>query len=720
MAVLQKIRNKGVLLVTAIAVALALFVLGDLLRGGEGMLAQQRQTVGEVNGESVSIQDFQKYLTQFQFYYELAGQRGAGADEQVNDAAWNSFVQSRIVAQECEKLGLSVADAEVAEAMRAGQSQFLQVPAFMNQQTGQFDYASVSAFLTQYQQAKAGGEQMQEEAAKLYDYYLFAQDDARNQLLARKYQVLMSKCFLSNPVEAEKSFADRSDVSSILLAALPYSSVAESDVKVSDDEVRAKYEQVKERYVMPYETRDVKFIDVPVLASEADKAALEKEMDGYYQELSGAATAADINKVIRESSSLIPYSDVLRTKDAYPAFIAERIDGDSTALAVGGTSKPYYDAQLNAFYSVKLVEKTTQADSVLFRSIAVIGKDEQDAGNKADSIVAALAGGAKFKDMAKKYSQSGDSTWLATADYQRQSSIKADDALYINTLFGMSEGETRKVKFSNGATMVMQVMSKRSPVAKYKVAAVAKELTYSDETRRSAYNKFSTFLAANESMEKLEANAAKNGYAVQLAELRGDIHRVGNVAKSNEAVRWIFDNAKANEVSQLYECGDSQHEHFMVVALTGVNKQGYRPFDKVKEELRMEVVNEKKAEKLLADCKGVGDMAAARKLKGVVVDSVNNVSFANAAYIPALQNVSEPIVSALASKTAKGAFGKAVRGNYGVYMLQVLDKTKTAEKYDAKAEQSMLASQAGNFAMRSIINGLYLKASVKDMRYKFF
>ena len=99
---------------------------------------------------------------------------------------------------------------------------------------------------------------------------------------------------------------------------------------------------------------------------------------------------------------------------------------------------------------------------------------------------------------------------------------------------------------------------------------------------------------------------------------------------------------------------------------------------------------------------------------------MNNVSFANAAYIPALQNVSEPIVSALASKTAKGAFGKAVRGNYGVYMLQVLDKTKTAEKYDAKAEQSMLASQAGNFAMRSIINGLYLKASVKDMRYKFF
>ena len=115
--------------------------------------------------------------------------------------------------------------------------------------------------------------------------------------------------------------------------------------------------------------------------------------------------------------------------------------------------------------------KTTQADSVPFRQLGVIGKDEADIAKKADSIMTALNGGAQFKDIAKKYNQEGDSSWVATAQYQN-ASLDADNALYINTIFGMNTGETKKLKLENGSTIILQVIKTANPVTKYNVAAI--------------------------------------------------------------------------------------------------------------------------------------------------------------------------------------------------------------------------------------------------------
>ena len=81
---------------------------------------------------------------------------------------------------------------------------------------------------------------------------------------------------------------------------------------------------------------------------------------------------------------------------------------------------------------------------------------------------------------------------------------------------------------------------------------------------------------------------------------------------------------------------------------------------------------------------------------------------------------SEPIIGAVTAKTAKGAFAGPVKGNNGVYMLQVVDKKKTAEKFDKVAEQKSAAQTNFQMASNAIINALYLKADVKDNRYKFF
>ncbi len=716
MAALQKIRSKGVLLVSIIALALFLFVAGDLFRGLESLFQSSSQQVGEVNGKAVSIQEYQKMVDDLQTYYEIVQQKSSFNEEELNrikDEAWQTFVQSELIKNQCDELGIAVTDDEISDIVKSGMSQMLQVPVFMNQQTGRYDYASVNAFLAEYKKLKDSGTQVPETYEKIYKYYLFAQRQIRDQLLTQKYQVLLSQVFLSNPEEAKLSFAGRTEESDLLLAALPAASVNDDAVKVTDEELKNKYNEDKEQYRQYIETRDVKVIDVQVTASNADKKAAEAEMADAASKLASATNNTTAGNVVRQTTSLLAYSDVYKTKDAFPAMISSNLD----SAAVGSVKAPAYDAMTNTYYTYKVLGKKTEADSVLFRQVGVIGKDEADIAKKADSIMTALNSGANFKDLAKKYNQTGDSTWLNTAQFQT-SQVDGDNALFINTLYGMNTGEVKKLKMENGATVILQVMKTANPVTKYNVAAVVKELKFSDDTYSKEYNKFSSFVAENKTLEQIEANAAKSGYTVRpINDVTCSAHGIANIRATREALKWVFDEAKVGDVSQLYECGSN--DHLMIVALTGINEEGYRSEAKLKDMLTEEIKLEKKVAKLYESAKNVKSIAEAQKLKDVVVDTIKHVSFASPTYI-ASTGASEPMVGAVAAKTAKGAFAGPVKGNNGVYMFQVINKTKTAEKFDAKSEETAAAMNDFRAVSNTIINTLYLKANVKDKRYKFF
>ncbi len=697
MAVLQKIRNKGVLLVSIIALALFLFVIGDLLRGGEVLFTQGKQKAGEVQGNSISIQDYQKYLGQYQFYFEQNNQRNQMPDEQLNDIAWGNYVQNQIIKHECEELGLAVSDDEILEYLRTGQHQLLQIPAFMNPATGAYDFNTVQEAL--------------EKSKELSDYYTFVQEEMRSALLNSKFRTLLQKSFLSNPVEAQKAFNDRTEESTISLVSIPFSTVADADVKVEDSDLKAKYEEYKNRLVQPVETRDIKYIDIAIIASDADRDALQKEMEDLSIALSEANTTKEISAVVRKSNTSSVYSDVLKLKDAFPVFVQNRLGGDSLSVAVGATMPTTFDIVSNNFYTFKVIEKATQVDS-------------------ADSVVNAIKDGADFKEVAKKFNQPSDSAWIATAQYQH-GQLNADNTTMIKTLYGMSAGEVKKVKYSNGATLVYQVLETRNPVTKYNVAVIERELIYSSKTAEDEYNRLNKFLATNNTLALIEQNAAKEGYTLNEATIESSMHRINNISKTNEDVRWIFDTAKKGEVSAQHRCGESNHEHLLVVALSEINEPGYVAFEKIKEQLRPLALNDKKAEKLLAQCKGITTIAAASKIKGALVDStIAHVTFSANTFIPSFPGQSEPVIGAIASRTAKGAFAGAFKGNSGVYMLQVTDKTKNAEKFDVKSEQNVLSNTYASYSLNSLFNNytgtlnilsdLYRQAKVEDLRYKFY
>ena len=184
----------------------------------------------------------------------------------------------------------------------------------------------------------------------------------------------------------------------------------------------------------------------------------------------------------------------------------------------------------------------------------------------------------------------------------------------------MSANESKLLKLENGATVVLQVMKTANPVTKYNVASIVKELKFSDETYSQEYNKFSSFIASNTTLEQVEANAAKNGYTVRpIDDVTATAHGIANIRATRDALKWVFDEAKVGDLSQLYECGSN--DHLLLVALTGINPEGYRSADKLKDELTEEVKADKKIQKILDSAKNMKSIADAQKMKDMLTPS---------------------------------------------------------------------------------------------------
>lgn len=713
MAALGKIRSKGALLIGIISLGLFAFIAEEMFRSCESTTNDRRQQVGEVLGEKINVQEFQKLVDEYSEVIKMQ----QGTDNlndaqlsQVKDMVWNTYVQTKIIENETKKLGLTVTDAEMQNVLTEGTNPMLMQTPFVNQQTGRFDVNALKKFLAEYKTQKNTNPQLAKQYETIYKYWTFIESTLRNQLLSQKYQGLFFHCLISNKIEAKMAFNDQNVESQIQLAAFPYSSIADNKVQITDADLKAKYDEMKSRFKQPVESRDIKYIDVQVNASAGDRAELQKEFDAYDKELS---VAADPSEIVRKSTSLISYLGVPVSKDAYPYDIAQQLD----SMAVGSTSKVIENMRDNTLNIIKLVSKQQLPDSVQYRQIQVGGATAQEAATRADSIYKALSAGADFEVLAKKYGQTGEKTWLTTRQYQSAPSLDKDTKGYLYSLNTMSVNEVKNIALTQG-NLIVQVLDRRAMINKYVAAVVKKNITFSRDTYSAAYNKFSAFISANPTAEAIVKNAQKAGYTVlERKDVTTAEHNLAGIRSTREAMRWLFD-AKAGDVSSMYECGDN--DHMLLVVLDKVNPVGFRSLDdaQVKEFIKSEVMKDKKAEMLMAKAEGVKDLNAA-KAKGAVVSEVNQVTFASPVFISAT-GASEQALSGAVAAVAKGKFSpKPVKGNAGVYLFQVVNKTQRPGKFDAKVEEQRLRQKEMQMASNSM-NELYLKANVVDKRYLFF
>lgn len=717
MATLQKIRSKGPLVVIVVGVALFAFLAGDAWRVFQ---PHQSNEVGEINGNSLSAPDYQAILEEFKNYNSNPNV----TEDNLNDGAWMDYLTYSLLSEEADKLGLEVTNAEFESILNEGTHPLLARTPFSNPQTGRFDKDALMKFLADYAVMSKG--QMSAQYDEIYQYWLFLSDKIKQDCLERKYVSLITSSLMANDVDAKAAFDARVNQSDISLAAIPYNTIADSTVSVSDAEVMKAYEARKSEFqsFFPVDTRDIHFIDVNVTASAEDKAELEKELKEYADQL--AVKEGDYTNFIRSTGSEFLYKDIFVNKDVLPSDVVSRMEEAKDAV-----SGPYYnmsDTTLNVF---RVLDKAEMPNTVEFRMIVVNNADMTKATSVSDSIYNALKGGADFATVAKNYGQTGETSTLNAKEYEAYlNRLNSNDLHFYTQVMNCKLNEFQQISMGQ-ARAVMQVTARNDMQEKYKVAVIKRKVMFSEDTFNKAYNQFSQFVAGNSTIKDLLANAEENGYKVlEQKELRSNAHAVANVSGSKELLRWVF-AADKGEISDLYVCGTNK-DHIMVVTVDAINENGYIPFSKVADRLRYELVNDKKAEKIMADMKNAGATSIAQYagMKGAVNDTVKHVSFSSPASVSVLYYSNEPVVSAYGSVAEMNALSAPLKGNAGVMVLQKVADNKLNETFDAAAENEKLSTTygqyfrssyyGGNPFLQTLLDDLYKKAEVKDNRYLFF
>ena len=718
MAAIGKIRSWGTFLVIILGVVLLFFIaepFGDFIRSRS---AASGRVVGKVLGEKLDIQEYQTLVDEYQEMLKFQGRDDLTEDDlnSLRDYIWQNYVQNKIVEAEAGKLGLTVTDQELANVLQEGTHTILaqtpMVQLFVNRQTGKFDLSQLTAYRQAMSQAATTNPQYAEQANIFERCWLFAERTLHDQLLMNKYQSLLAGCLMSNPVAAKASFDAQNVESQILLATMPYSSINDNDVEVSDADLKAKYNELKDGYKTYQETRDVKYVAYQVVASDADRAELLAQMKEAQAKLQNDSLT--VNEVLRAAQTQVPYIGLYVTRAGLPRDIAAQVD----SMSVGQVSEPFTTRSDNTMNVVKLLGRSQQPDSVEFRMISLVGRQLEASAKSADSIMQALKSGVPFDSIAKNYGQEGAKNWIASANYQSMQNMDADNKTYFQTLYNTPAGELKNLKLSQG-NVVLQVTDRRAMVEKYDVAVVKRTINFSNDTYSDAFNKFSQYVSENQTAAGLEEHAADYGFTVQSRTLANNVHTIANIHGTHDALKWLFDEAKPGNVSQVYDrCGNN--DYLVVVALDKVNPEGFTPLTAIEDQLRQQVLRDKKFAQLKEKLAGVTSIDAAQKA-GAKVDTVKFITFGSPVFVQAVGQPEQALSGAVAG-TEKGQFSKdVVKGQAGAYLFQVLDRTeREGVKYDEAAQQQTLRQQSMQQSLGMAFQVLQNKAKVVDQRYLFF
>lgn len=719
MTALQTIRNWGWVLIAILGLALLGFIGTDLLKSLDIRRAESNSKIGKIYGEKINYQEFNAEVDQFSDFMKLTRGLDNLTEEQhtaFRDEVWQMIVDDKIMEHECGKLGITVTDDEMRNIISLGQNPLLSQTIFRTQQ-GNFDVNQLKEFLNVYDELMSdpnAPSEQKEQLQQMHNSWMFIEKYIRRTALREKYMALLNSLMVSNPVSAQASFDARTNESDIYMAALPFSSIKDDDIKVEDSELKAKYEELKgmEQFYNDEETRDIKYIDVHVTASDTDKENLLKEMEGYAQALAEGAEPA---RTVREAESQIPYRAMPVSADNLPKDIAKGLD----SMSVGSQVGPFTTLSDNTMNIVRLIGKVNLPDSIEVRQIFVNkGSDMAAIEKTADSIITVLAAGVSIDSIAKKFDQTAEKTWIKLSQLEKENN--EINRKFVTTVSTAAVGSNNKIVLDGQGVLVTHITDRRNIIPKYDVAVIKRSIDFSPETYNKAFNDISSFLAGNNKAEELEANAAQAGYAVQtLNGVKSTEHYIAGVHDTRETLRWIFNDAEVGDVSPLYPCGNN--DHLLVVTLNAVHKKGYQSWDDedIRAFLTAEVIKDKKAAILAEKMNGAKSVDDVAKIEGAVTDTIRHITFAGNAFVSKIGAV-EPTLSGSASKAKVGEFKSGLKGNTAVYAYQVIDQKKTTDaQFDQKEEKQRLVQMASR-SLGQWQKEIRQKANISDKRYIFF
>jgi peptidyl-prolyl cis-trans isomerase D len=664
MAVLEKIRQRKKILAIVIGAALIVFII----EVGIEALGRQagNSTAAKVGNEKIDIMAFQRRV-----------EKEASADQNNKnqmDAAvrqqqvLNTMINETLLKQEYEKVGIEVSDHEITELM-VGKNPAPMVQQFA-QQVGAESPAQVNEILTNPQKFGATPDQLVE----MRNEWNKLQDQLVEQLQMTKLQMLVGGALQANDLDRAQMAEDEATTCYITFVKKDFAGMDDAKYPVSDQEIKAEWEKNKAMYRLDEENRNIHYIALNIVPSQADIAAANKVADNAWTALQKGA-GIDSVRIL----GTVQIDTVMQTLDK---FTNKNVKDFVAAASIGSTKR---DTVINNKHKMyKLINKVVSLDSVNYNLVMVPGAKATQ-----DSALAMLQGGKTPEEVAKaiKGANMVEDRWERI--YKAPDSIKGKFANAPEGYFVMNSN-------AQGATL-LKVNEKKASKTFYTLATISYDAYASQKTHDDARAKLQDFLNKNKNAKDFAENAAKAGFQALPATITPSTAQLGQnpytgqgISDTRKVIKWAFDSKKG-QVSPIF----SDNKDYLVAAcLDEIYDGDYMPWNapELKEMLTNKVRNSKKADALMAQFKGkANNLEGYAKLMGAQVDSAQVVFASN--FTPKLEN--EPGLAGRIAGSPKGKLVGPFKGENGVYVFQVYDVKKDERQPSKEELDNRYAQQRG-------------------------
>ncbi|MSP85612.1 MAG: peptidylprolyl isomerase [Flavobacteriaceae bacterium] len=696
MAVLQKIRQRSLLLILVIGFCLLAFIVGDLINSGG--FASTSKDIGSINGKNISFEDFRVKVSNV----EKSGQ-GMSATQAAN-RVWDEEVSIALLTSEFEKLGIRVGENHIMEVLKADQN-IGQNPTFLNA-AGKFDIAKFKEFF------KSNPEQAQNFKEREKGAALNAKFQIYNTLVKSGVYTTESEGKFKYAMEANKV---NFDYVSVL-----FSTIKDSDVKISDEEITT-HMKANEIKFKAEESRELEYVLIEDKASPEDENEVKTAVNdllsfrivynqatGKNDTLQGFKGAANTIEFVNANSDKSYDSTYVAKKDL-PAQFAEQLFN----LASGEVFGPYTNSNYVCL-SKSMGRKAganAKASHVLisYEGTQVPNKKEKrtkiEAKAKAETLLAqAQANPSSFMMLALMNSDDSSSQQGGDLGYFSQGQMVKP---FNDFVFNNQVGKIGLVETDFGFHII-NVTDKQDAI---RLATIAQKIEPSEATSDKIYNKSVKFEidATEGNFEKVAKTAAITvNPAIKVKVMDESFGSIGN---QRQIVRWAFEKETNVGDVKRFEVPNVGN---VITKVKAVYEAGLMPVADARPMVEPILKNKKKAEKIKAKMTGT-TLEAIAKANAAKVQPAVDVTMENASLLGVGQE--QKVVG-----TAFGLKGDKISapivGNLGVYVV----KTKTVFTAPALKNYadyvSKLKSQNASASGR-IIPALKVDAKIEDNRSQF-
>lgn len=703
MAVIQKIRNQYAKLAGfVIALALVGFLLMDAGNNLKKIFSGS-EYVAKVNGEKIEPKEYAERVQELESLYEIMGNKiDDNMRAQIHNQLLNQMVFEKAIEPQMDKLGLTVTKEEEKEMISGANPDpmVMQFPYFKNPETGLFDPQMLMAF-----EKKQIGNSNDERVQKAYAAWETMKQFIKRQHLINKYMSMFAGGAYTPKYLTDRITKDQSTIASIRYVKVPYTSINDNEVKVTDADLNAYIQKHAAQYQIEDPTRSIEYVSFDANPSADDTAKVVTAINQLKTEF--AATNDNENFVNRNSEE--SYNNGFVTKNTFMSQYADSI----FKSPVGEVFGPYFEN--GAYKLAKVTEKRTLPDSVKFRQIGVAvkvkGTDvmaDSAAKRRIDSIEMAIKAGADFKTIFDRYAEK-PSNIPNPGEFditlaQMPQVVKELSQDFADFLTDGHPGEKRVIKVENDnytGYQYVELMSQEAIQPAAKIAVISKPLNASEATINAAYAKANEFAGKNANGKAFEEAVKKDHLNKLVADnIKVNDFVIPGIGASREVIRWVYD-AKQGDVSQVFALDN----RYIVAKLDAIRDKGLVQIDASNRPMfESQVKAEKKADLIAQKYKGVAGVDALAQSAGQQVQSLDSFN-ASSAYLPNLGFEPKVVGYSFYEGFKPNTMSPAIKGVDGVFFISLVNR---ASNVTSKADPLQMQQQI-------MMQSMQLKNAISSM-----